>query len=36
MTNSNLPNNAAAEKYGYSRLGLSTSDGAWDFGNDGV
>ena len=28
--------NAAATKYGYSRIGLSTPDGGWTFGNDNI
>merc|ERR1711963_638336 len=28
--------NAAATRYGFARIGLSTPDGAWTFGNDGV
>ena len=28
--------NAAATRYGFARFGLSSPDGAWTFGNDGV
>ena len=28
--------NAAATRYGFARFGLSTPDGHWSFGNDGV
>ena len=28
--------NAEATRYGFARIGLSTPDGAWTFGNDGV
>lgn len=36
MTNENSPSNAAAGRYGFARIGLSTPDGNWQFGNDGV
>ena len=28
--------NVAASRYGFARFGLSTPDGGWSFGNDGV
>ena len=34
--NPNSPGNSAATRYGYSRIALSTPDGYWTFGNDGV
>ena len=36
MTNSHSPGNHAAEIYGYARIGLSTPDGNWEFGNNGI
>ena len=36
MTSAVKGDNAAATKYGYSRIGLSTPDGGWTFGNDNV
>ena len=36
MISANRGDNAAATKYGYSRIGLSTPDGGWTFGNDNV
>ena len=36
MTSSTRGDNAAATKYGYSRIGLSTPDGHWTFGNDNI
>ena len=36
MGREDTDDNAAAAKYGYSIFGLSTPDGHWTFGNDGV
>ena len=36
MTNDLRGDNAVATKYGYSRIGLSTPDGGWTFGNDNI
>ena len=36
MVEPNSPFNKAAERYGHARIGLSTPDGGWDFGNDGI
>ena len=36
MTTSHSPGNLAASRHGYVRIGLSTPDGNWMFGNDGV
>ena len=36
MTNYRVTENAVAAQYGYSRIGLSTPNGHWTFGNDGV
>merc|ERR1712136_288248 len=36
MVNDRSEANYAAGRYGYARLGLSTPDGAWTFGNNGV
>ena len=36
MTNDVRGDNAAATKYGFSRIGLSTPDGGWTFGNDNI
>merc|ERR1712223_228273 len=36
MTSATRGGNAAATKYGFSRIGLSTPDGHWTFGNDNV
>ena len=36
MTSATRGDNAAATKYGYVRIGLSTPDGHWTFGNDNV
>ena len=36
MGNERIPENKAAAYYGYSRFGLSTPEGHWQFGNDGV
>ena len=36
MGRESLPENVAATQYGYSRFGLSTPNGHWTFGNDGV
>jgi len=36
MTSATRGDNAAATKYGYSRIGLSTPDGHWTFGNDNI
>merc|ERR1739848_12113 len=34
--NAKSDGNAAAVRFGFARIGLSTPDGAWTFGNDGV
>ena len=36
MGNTRITENKVAEQYGYSRFGLSTPEGHWTFGNDGV
>lgn len=36
MTNEHTPENTAASRYGYVRIGVSTPDGEWTFGNDNV
>jgi len=36
MGKSEIDINIAAERYGYARIGLSTPDGHWTFGNNGV
>jgi len=36
MGKSDIDINIAAERYGYARIGLSTPDGHWTFGNNGV
>ena len=36
MTSATRGDNAAATKYGYVRIGLSTPDGGWTFGNDNI
>lgn len=36
MKNDRTDENKAAAQYGFSRIGLSTPDGYWTFGNDGV
>jgi hypothetical protein len=36
MGNERVSENKAAAYYGYSRFGLSTPEGHWTFGNDGV
>ena len=36
MTNDKMSTNKAAGRYGYIRIGVSTPDGGWTFGNDGV
>ena len=36
MKATNTDANIAAERYGYSRIGLSSPDGYWTFGNDGI
>ena len=36
MTNDRSGENKAAARYGFARIGLSTPDGGWTFGNDGI
>ena len=36
MTSATRGDNGAATKYGFSRIGLSSPDGAWTFGNDNI
>jgi len=36
MTNDRADNNKAAARYGFARIGISTPDGAWTFGNNGI
>jgi len=36
MTNDRTPENAAATRFGYVRVGVSTPEGEWTFGNDNV
>ena len=36
MMRSTTDNNKAAARYGFTRFGLSSPDGAWTFGNDGI
>ena len=36
MTNYRTDQNKAAARYGFSRIGLSTPDGNWEFGNNGM
>ena len=36
MTNDLNDENKAAARYGFARIGLSTPDGHWTFGNDGI
>jgi len=36
MMSERIDANVAAKRYGYARIGLSTPDGGWTFGNDGV
>jgi len=34
--NKNTPGNTAATRFGYARIGLSSPEGLWNFGNDGI
>ena len=36
MVNDRNDENKAAKRYGYARIGLSSPDGHWEFGNDGI
>merc|ERR1711935_565482 len=36
MTNENTADNKAAARYGFARIGVSTPDGHWTFGNDNI
>ena len=36
MTNDRSTQNQAAARYGYARIGISTPDGKWEFGNNGI
>eukprot|EP00111_Clytia_hemisphaerica_P005631 TCONS_00016355-protein len=36
MTNTMTGDNVAAARYGFARIGLSTPDGGWTFGNNGI